>query len=116
MAGQRVLQAAVNPTVVEFIDLATHRDFLALSMGEILIGPQTPILGQSISESAIRGNYGLIIMAIKRKDEEMIFNPEPGEMVLEGDILVVIGKKSDIMRLKEFCKDSDCAPNREGTL
>ena len=114
MAGQRVLQAAVSPTVVEFTDLVTHHDFL--SMGEILIGPQTPILGHSISESAIRGSYGLIIMAIKRKGEEMIFNPEPDERFLEGDILVVFGKESDIMRLKEFCKDPNCAPNRKGRL
>ena len=55
-------------------------------------------------------------MAIKRKGEEMIFNPAPDERGLEGDILVVFGKESDIMRLKEFCKDPDCGPNCQPTL
>lgn len=105
IAGQRVLQAAVKPTVVEFMELVTHREFISLGLGEALIEDHAPVKGQTIAEANIRRDYGLIIVAIKRTGGAMIFNPDPSTTILKDDILVVIGKDNDILRLKGDCAD-----------
>ena len=47
-----------------------------------------------------------MIMAIKRTDEEMVFNPGPDEVIQTGDILIVVGKDEDILRLKADVQES----------
>jgi len=41
-------------------------------------------------------------VAIKRASGEMIFNPMPSETLDKGDVIVVIGKKEDLIRMSEI--------------
>ena len=50
-------------------------------------------------ESGLRRDYGIIIVAIRHHNGEMVFNPQPVERLTTGDTLVVLGKKEDIVRL-----------------
>lgn len=103
-ASMRVLQAAVKPTVVEFIELATSRQQLELSLEEVKLAERSPLVDRSIAESDIRRNYGVIIVAVKRATGEMIFNPDPSIRTVAGDTLVAIGKTVDLKRLEEACR------------
>ncbi len=102
-AGLRVLNAAVKPTVVEFVEFVTHRQQLSLGLEEITVPDTARLNGRSIAEADIRNRFGLIIVAIKRASGEMVFNPEPSVRIQAGDILVVIGKESDLRKLEAEC-------------
>ena len=102
-ACARVIQAAVRPTVVEFMELATHREQLSLSMEEMVVSGRSALKDFSLAESQIRNRYGVVIIAIKRTSGEMVFNPEPSEKIASNDILVVIGKRPDLQRLEKQC-------------
>jgi len=102
IAGQRVLQAAVNPTAVEFMEIVTQREALQLSMADIPVSAGSPLDGSTIAEGGIRGRYGVIIVAVKRPDG-MTFNPEPDFRIDAGDILVVLGEDLDIAELQADC-------------
>ncbi len=43
----------------------------------------------------------MIIVAIKKLSDEMIFNPMPSERLDVGDVIVVMGKKEDLQRMTE---------------
>ncbi len=43
----------------------------------------------------------MIIVAIKKLSDKMIFNPMPSEQLKIGDVLVVMGKKEDLQRMTE---------------
>ncbi|MCH7760166.1 potassium channel protein [candidate division TA06 bacterium] len=103
-ASLRVLQAAVKPTVVEFMELATSRQHLELSLEEVKVAEKSVLDGHSIAESDIRRQYGVIILAIKRDSGEMVFNPDPSERTVAGDILVAIGRNTDLKKLEESCQ------------
>lgn len=100
IAGLRVLQAAVNPTAVEFMEIVTHQEALQLSLADIEVSGGSPLAGQTIAECGIRGRYGVIIVAVKR-DGGMTFNPDAGHTITAGDILVVLGEDFDIVQLQE---------------
>ena len=58
IAGARVLQAAVKPAVLEFVELATHREYLPLSVEEITVNaalPSTAFQSRSVTSEDATG-------------------------------------------------------------
>jgi len=41
----------------------------------------------------LRRDYGVIIVAIKKINGQMIFNPQSSEILDAGDVIVALGKK-----------------------
>lgn len=99
IGGKRMAQMLKKPTVVDFIDTAMMNGELGLRMEEAIIGPTSSLVGKTLVESHIRQDFGVIIVAIKRPSNEMIFNPAPTEKLDAGDTIVVIGKKEDMERM-----------------
>lgn len=102
-AGNRVIQAALKPSILEFMELATPRMQLELSLEEVAVREDCPLDGLSLSESEIRRRCGVIIVAIKRGDNEMVFNPHPSETIRNGDTLVALGEGEDLETLETLC-------------
>jgi voltage-gated potassium channel len=91
----------IKPTLTDFIDIAMMNNKLDLLMEEAKISPQSKLVGKNLIESNLRQNYGVIIVAIKKKIGQMIFNPTPSEKLDAGDILVVLGKKEDMEKMDQ---------------
>jgi voltage-gated potassium channel len=98
MGGHRMAQAALRPAVVDVIDLATHHQSLEIQLEEIGVPPQSPCDGMVLRDSGLRERFGVIVVAIKRASDRMVFNPSPDEKITAGDRLVVL---ADATRLKD---------------
>lgn len=105
LSGLRVLQAAVRPTVNEFIELVSDRAQLSLIMEEVTISKDSSLVGNSLEDAQVRTNYGVIIIAIKKPDGEMVFNPQASVVLGEGDIVIAMGEEGALHRL-----GADCSP------
>lgn len=99
IGGKRMAQILKKPTVVDFIDTAMMNGELGLGMEEAVIGSASSLIGKTLVESHIRRDFGVIIVAIKKPSNEMIFNPLSTEKLEAGDTIVVIGKKEDLERM-----------------
>jgi len=99
----RMAQQLVRPTVIDFIDLAvnTSTHELGLRLEELAVTAKAKIVNMPLQSSGIRKKYDLIVVAIKRENGEMLFNPNPQSMLLPGDILVVLGEQSHIKGLEQ---------------
>lgn len=104
LGGRRMAQILKSPTVVDFIDTATVDSPLGLRMEEAVIGSESYIAGKNLIDSHLRKDFGVIIAAIKKPTNEMIFNPTPNEILEAGDILVAIGKTEDLKRMNAALK------------
>jgi voltage-gated potassium channel len=100
IGGQRVAQAVLRPSVVDFIELATRSDYMALQIEETVVRPGSSLSGQALRDAALRQNLGLIVVAIKRPDGRMVFNPAPEAAIVEGDTLITIGPKNQQDQLR----------------
>ena len=100
IGGRRMAQVLKRPTVVDFIDIATMGNKLGLMMEEACIGSGSQLVDKTLVESNLRRDFGVIIVAIKRPQADMIFNPLPTEKLKGGDVIVVIGKKEDLERMR----------------
>lgn len=98
----RMAQSIVRPTVIDFIDLTVGAGQLGLRMEELTLSKDAKYANIPLQESGIRQKYDLIVVAIKRNDGTMLFNPNPKTVTLPGDTLIVLGEHKDI---KEFEKE-----------
>jgi voltage-gated potassium channel len=102
MGGRRMAEILSRPTVVDFIENTMVNSELDLKMEEAVIGPSSYLIGKTIMTSNLRQDFGVIIVAIKKATNEMIYNPMPSEILDAGDVVVVIGKKDGLRRMADI--------------
>ncbi len=103
LGAMRLAQSILRPTVVDFIELATHRDHLELTMEEIRVEEGSRLDGVVLRDSEIRSRYGLMVITVKKTDGTMTLNPPPDLIIEGGDILIAIGELDNLRKLDEVC-------------
>lgn len=102
IGGVRVAHAMLKPTVVDFIELATRTGHIELQMEETCIAEHSPLAGCKLKDSRLRAELRIIVVAIKRKQGEMVFNPDPDSMLQAGDTLVAMGHQEQLQQLEDL--------------
>ena len=102
LGGRRMAEVLKRPTVVDFIDIAMANRHLGLMMEEARVGSTSHLIGKNLIECRLRQDYGVIIVAIKKKSDEMVFNPMPSERIDAGDVIVFIGKKENLAGMNDM--------------
>ena len=100
IGARRMAHVLKRPTVVDFLDIATMGNHLGLIMEEAEVGQKSGFIGKNLIESRLRQEFGVIIVAIKKASGQMVFNPVPSEKLEAGDVIVVIGQKEDLKRMR----------------
>jgi voltage-gated potassium channel len=101
IGASHIVQTALRPTVVDFMQLATSSDYMDLSMEQVHVHADSPLAGVSLINAGIRQKFGVIIVGIKRGSGEMEFNPAPEAVIAPGDELVVLGRPQSVKELEE---------------
>ena len=104
IGAHRMAMAIIRPAVVELMELAMKRESLQLQLKEIKVNDTARLPGTSLRESGIRSELDLIVVAIKKEDGNMIFNPAFNTAIEKGDTLITLGEKTHLDRLAELVK------------
>ena len=99
IGGKRMAQVLIKPTVVDFIDIAVQEGSLGLQMEEAIVKEKSHLVGKNLIESNLRKDYGVIIVLIKKHTGDMIFNPQPTEILEKNDVIVVLGEKENMKKM-----------------
>jgi voltage-gated potassium channel len=100
IGGQKVAQAVLRPNVMDFIELATRSEHLELQIEETEVRARSPLAGRRLKESQVRSDLGIIVVAIKKPDGRMVFNPSPDSVIEAGDLLITLGHRQQLDRLE----------------
>ena len=100
LGGVQIAATALRPAVVDFMHLATSSDRLDLAAEQIEVNDGSPFVGRTIKEANLRQEFGVIVVAIKRKAGNMEFNPPPEAMLADRDQLVVLGNADQLKNLE----------------
>jgi voltage-gated potassium channel len=104
ITGYRLAQSMLRPHVFEFLDMTGSTSSLGANVGieEVQVGTRASLASKSLRDLQLRRNAGVIVLAIRRADGQMIFNP-PAEAVIEtGDTLIVMGAYDDVSKLQNL--------------
>jgi len=98
--GHRMVQLLLRPNVLDFVDAAFGRERLDFEIGEVKISGQSKLVGKKLSDSTIPQQAGVIVLALKRADGKMTFNPPPDSVIQADDFLIVIGGDEQLRRVE----------------
>jgi voltage-gated potassium channel len=101
LGAVQMAATALRPAVVDFMRLATSSERLDLAAEQVEIGAGASFIGKTLREANLRQMFGVIIVAIKRADGHMQFNPDPDDRLFEGDQLVALGNASQLKALED---------------
>ncbi|KAB1441248.1 potassium channel protein [Pseudodesulfovibrio senegalensis] len=101
IGGVRMAQSVLRPTATNFVELAL-RGGIDLQMDELSVSTGSELVGKDLIDSKIRPRFNLIIIAIKKKNGDMVFNPGPKEVIDAGDTLLAVGRKSDLTKILDI--------------
>lgn len=96
LSGLRIAQGLIRPTLVDFMDLIIRRKELSLYMEELTVKKDSRIVNRTIKECDIRRKANVIVVAVKKPGEDIIFNPSHEFKMETGDTLLVLGDKEAI--------------------
>lgn len=98
IGGLRLAAAALRPHVSSFLDLILRSETLGLTMEEVEISPNSPLVGKSLRDLDLPGTRGIFVVAIKSKDKSTFeLSPTPQTIIQENDVLIVMGKINQIL-------------------
>ena len=104
IGGQRMAQAVLRPNVMDFIELATRRDYRELQMEELTVQPGSALAGKKLKDTHLRRDLGIIVVAIKRKDGALTVNPDPEAALEGGDLLITLGHSDQLHKLEALAR------------
>lgn len=102
IGGLRIAHTVLKPAVVDFIELATKSGNIDLQLQEISIPDVSRFSGLSLDQCGFGKDLGIIIVAIKKPNGEMRFNPTFRTLVEPGDTLIALGETSKLLVLEEM--------------
>jgi voltage-gated potassium channel len=102
IGGMRMVQALLRPTVYDFVEVVTQSSGLDLMFEELQVGENSPLAGRAIKDSGIRQRFDVIAIAIKKPTGQMVFNPRPEYKIEAYDVLIILGDKDQLTRLRSI--------------
>ncbi len=99
IGARRMAQTVLRPSVADFIDLTFHSSDMSLQMEEQVVGHNCELAGVSLKDSGLRQKLDLIILAVKKADSSMIFNPPADTVINGGDTLIALGPYASMQKL-----------------
>jgi len=100
--GLRIANSILKPAVVDFIEYATKSGNLELQLEEVTITKGSRLHGISLQETGIGKELGIIVVAVRKEDGTMEFNPSSNSVIVSGDTLVALGETSKLKKLEKI--------------
>lgn len=90
--GVRIANGLMSQSILDYLELSNEHSIVEIKASDKLSN-------KSLIDLDLRAKYGVNIVAVRR-DDDVIISPQADEMILPEDILIIIGKDTDLDRLE----------------
>ena len=102
VGARRMAHAILRPSVIDFLELAFADESTDINIEEIPVSPSSELIETTLKDSGIRQNYNLTILAVKRADGAMLFNPLAETKIEADDTLIAVGEHKNLAELEKI--------------
>jgi voltage-gated potassium channel len=102
MAGSQLAHAMLRPHVVEFLDFAKTSMGPKITIEQLCVPPGTEFVSLPLGQLMELRQPGVIVLAIRTRGGETIFNPPADARIAAGDFLIVMGERSNLQQLEQI--------------
>jgi voltage-gated potassium channel len=100
IGGQRIAAAAMQPNVVEFLDVVMHDGSLEFRLEEVAIRPSSRLAGRTLHEAEVGDSTGALVLALRDHDGVFVANPSMQTTLDVGHVLIAIGTEQQLSELQ----------------
>ena len=106
--GRRLAAFAVQPEIVDFLDVVAHsKRGLKLSLEEIEVPPDSPLEAGASGRIKAAEQTGAKIVAVLDQEGNLDTAPSPNDEILPGTTLIVLGTGEQVGRLDRFIRSGE---------
>jgi voltage-gated potassium channel len=109
ITGHRLAQSLLRPHVVQFLDFTTNDIDKDIALEQVRVADSSEMVSKTLKEMQIGRELGVIVLAIRHFDGQMVFNPPADMAVRGGDFLIVMGRQQNLRTLEELLAGSGAA-------
>jgi voltage-gated potassium channel len=102
MTGRQLADSLLRPHVVEFMDFGRSNIGPSVTMEQVCVSQGAELTRKTFGQLTELRRSGVIVLAIRKKGGETIFNPPPELEVSGGDFLIVMGERAGLQRLEQI--------------
>jgi voltage-gated potassium channel len=96
--GQRMAHALLKPHVLQFLDFTTQQG-VDMEIEQVRV---SAFAGRTLADIDIRHESGVVILAIRKANGEMLFNPSPEVKMSAEDHLIAMGDAHHLQKLEQL--------------
>jgi voltage-gated potassium channel len=100
--GHRLAQSLLRPHVVSFLDVASafDRTDLDLAIEQLRVSPGSFLSSKTLEQVHLGRTFGVIVLAVRRRNGTMEFNPQADVRLEAGDVLIAMGERPKLKQLE----------------
>ncbi len=100
IAGHRLAQSLLRPHVLQFLDFTTKDIGMDVAIEQVRVAEGSDMVSKTLRGMQLGRDFGVIVLAIRKRSGEMMFNPPADTAVEGGDYLIVMGKQENLETLE----------------
>jgi voltage-gated potassium channel len=100
IGGMRLASELLRPHVVRFLDEMLRDKEARLRIEEATVGPSGQVVGLSLAKADLQHRAGVLVMAVRQADGDVVHVPPPGLVIEPGQTLIAIGTPENIDKLR----------------
>ena len=103
LGGARMAEIVLRPGVMDFIEVVRGGKNVDLCIEEIKIKKGSSMHKKTLAELPLRSELNVIIVSIQNEEKGIfIYNPKSDTIIDEGNLIIAIGEKSSLDKLKNL--------------
>ncbi len=104
IGGIRIAHTILKPTVVDFLELTAKAGNMEIQIEEVVVEEASSLAGKTIKEADIRAKNWVVIVALKKDNGKIVFNPRADALIEVGDKVAVIGEPEHFIQFEKMAK------------
>lgn len=110
IGGTRIASEMIRPDVVEFLDIMMRDKEQNTRFGQVRLPPDSPLVGRSLADTKIRKATDVLVIAIRDRQGQFVYNPGPETKLTEGATLIVLGSRDSVKKLRFSLHGTEGSP------
>ena len=100
IGARRMASLVTRPHTAELIERITDHSTLDVDLKELVVPTTHSLANKTVREVEAGRRHKLLVVAVRRMDGRMIFNPDADHIFLAGDTMILMGQPDDVERFR----------------
>jgi voltage-gated potassium channel len=96
----RIASEMIRPDVVEFIDVMLRDKEQNTRIEQVSLPEGSPLVGRKLADTRIRKSTDVLVIAVRDREGNFVYNPGPETVLDERATLVVLGARDSVIKLR----------------